>query len=276
MPQLVLDSSGVIPGCHHWPPARLPDQGSLKETSWPSGDNLDCQPRLLAIPGLGHPRPLVIRRHPWPSRGNLGCQPWLVVTPDLGHPWSFGLQETSPAIGRQPWLPPLATSSTSRPGVTEGDILASARASTSLAHQPCSSLAPALLTSLAHQPCSSLAHQPCSSLAPALLQPCSSLAHQPCSPVHLYPEHQDTSVGASGESGEEGPRPAKGGSGSTAPWCHRPAEPGSGSGDKRDPAENERQSRGGGADGPRHHHPLCHWSGRISTRELIPVISLQS
>ena len=137
----MLDSSGVIPGCRHWPPARLPDQGSLKETSWPSGDNLDCQPRLLAIPGLGHPRPLVIRRHPWPSRGNLGCQPWLVVTPDLGHPWSFGLQETSPAIGRQPWLPPLATSSTSRPGVTEGDILASARASTSLAHQPCSSLA---------------------------------------------------------------------------------------------------------------------------------------
>ena len=170
MPQLVLDSSGVIPGRHHWPPARLPDQGSLKEASWPSGDNLDCQPRLLAIPGLGHPRPLVIRRHPWPSRGNLGCQPWLVVTPDLGHPWSFGLQETSPAIGRQPWLPPLATSSTSRPGVTEGDILASARASTSLAHQPCS---PALL-----QPCSSLAHQPCS---PALLQPCSPALLQPCS-----------------------------------------------------------------------------------------------
>ena len=138
MPQLVLDSSGVIPGRHHWPPARLPDQGSLKEASWPSGDNLDCQPRLLAIPGLGHPRPLVIRRHPWPSRGNLGCQPWLVVTPDLGHPWSFGLQETSPAIGRQPWLPPLATSSTSRPGVTEGDILAPALL------QPCS---PALLTS---------------------------------------------------------------------------------------------------------------------------------
>ena len=128
--------------------------------------------------------------------------------------------------------------------------------------------APALLTSLAP----ALLTSP----APALLQPCSSLAHQPCSPVHLYPEHQDTSVGASGESGEEGPRPAKGGSGSTAPWCHRPAEPGSGSGDKRDPAENERQSRGGGADGPRHHHPLCHWSGRISTRELIPVISLQS
>ena len=155
---MVLDSSGVIPGCHHWPPARLPDQGSLKEASWPSGDNLDCQPRLLAIPGLGHPRPLVIRRHPWPSRGNLGCQPWLVVTPDLGHPWSFGLQETSPAIGRQPWLPPLATSSTSRPGVTEGDILA---------HQPCS---PALL-----QPCSPALLQPCSSLAPALL---TSLAHQ--------------------------------------------------------------------------------------------------
>jgi len=256
---LVLDSSGVIPGRHHWPPARLPDQGSLKEASWPSGDNLDCQPRLLAIPGLGHPRPLVIRRHPWPSRGNLGCQPWLVVTPDLGHPWSFGLQETSPAIGRQPWLPPLATSSTSRPGVTEGDILAPALL------QPCS---PALLTSLAP----ALLTSP----APALLQPCSSLAHQPCSPVHLYPEHQDTSVGASGESGEEGPRPAMGGSGSTAPWCHRPAEPGSGSGDKRDPAENERQSRGGGADGPRHHHPLCHRSGRISTRELIPVISLQS
>ena len=256
---MVLDSSGVIPGRHHWPPARLPDQGSLKETSWPSGDNLDCQPRLLAIPGLGHPRPLVIRRHPWPSRGNLGCQPWLVVTPDLGHPWSFGLQETSPAIGRQPWLPPLATSSTSRPGVTEGDILAPALL------QPCS---PALLTSLAP----ALLTSP----APALLQPCSSLAHQPCSPVHLYPEHQDTSVGASGESGEEGPRPAKGGSGSTAPWCHRPAEPGSGSGDKRDPAENARQSRGGGADEPRHRHPLCHWSGRISTRELIPVISLQS
>ena len=166
---MVLDSSGVIPGRHHWPPARLPDQGSLKEASWPSGDNLDCQPRLLAIPGLGHPRPLVIRRHPWPSRGNLGCQPWLVVTPDLGHPWSFGLQETSPAIGRQPWLPPLATSSTSRPGVTEGDILAPALL------QPCSpalltSLAPALLTS----PAPALL-QPCSSLAPALL---TSLAHQ--------------------------------------------------------------------------------------------------
>ena len=189
VPQLVLDSSGVIPGCHHWPPARLPDQGSPKETSWPSGDNLDCQPRLLVIPGLGHPWPLVIRRHPWPSRGNLGCQPWLVVTPDLGHPWSFGLQETSPAIGRQPWLPPLATSSTSRPGVTEGDILASARASTSLAHQPCSSLAPALLTSLAHQPCSSLAHQPCSSLAPALLQPCSP-ALLTSAPVSRAPGHQ--------------------------------------------------------------------------------------
>ena len=249
---MVLDSPGVIPGCHHWPPARLPDQGSLKETSWPSGDNLDCQPRLLAIPGLGHPRPLVIRRHPWPSRGNLGCQPWLVVTPDLGHPWSFGLQETSPALKE-----------TSLPVPEPAPALLTSLAPALL--QPCS---PALLTSLAP----ALLTSP----VPALLQPCSSLAHQPCSPVHLYPEHQDTSVGASGESGEEGPRPAKGGSGSTAPWCHRPAEPESGSGDKRDPAENERQSRGGGADGPRHHHPLYHWCGRLSTRELVPVISLQS
>ena len=128
---MVLDSSGVIPGCHHWPPARLPDQGSLKETSWPSGDNLDCQPRLLAIPGLGHPRPLVIRRHPWPSRGNLGCQPWLVVTPDLGHPWSFGLQETSPALKE-----------TSLPVPEPAPALLTSLAPALL--QPCS---PALLTS---------------------------------------------------------------------------------------------------------------------------------
>ena len=272
MPQLVLDSSGVIPGCHHWPPARLPDQGSLKEASWPSGDNLDCQPRLLAIPGLGHPRPLVIRRHPWPSRGNLGCQPWLVVTPDLGHPWPFGHQETSLAIGRQPWLPPLATSSTSRPGVTETSLPVLVPVPV-----PVPVLVPVPVPAPVYPPVPGNEALPVPVPEPAPVhQPCYQLCHQPCSPVHLYPEHQDTSVGASGESGEEGPRPAMGGSGSTAPWCHRPAEPGSGSGDKRDPAENARQSRGGGADEPRHRHPLCHWSGRISTRELIPVISLQS
>ena len=210
---------------------------------WSSGDILGHQGATLAAnPGSWSPLtlailgPLVIRRRPWPSGVNLGCRHW----PPARLPNQGSLKETSlpvPVPVPEPALP---------------------------VPEP----APALLTSLAP----ALLTSP----APALLQPCSSLARQPCSPVHLYPEHQDTSVGASGESGEEGPRPAKGGSGSTAPWCHRPAEPGSGSGDKRDPAENERQSRGGGADGPRHHHPLCHWSGRISTRELIPVISLQS
>ena len=215
---------------------------------WSSGDILGHQGATLAAnPGSWSPLtlailgPLVFRRRPRPSGDNLGCRHW----PPARLPDQGSLKETSLPVPEP--APALLTS------------LAPALL------QPCS---PALLTSLAP----ALLTSP----APALLQPCSSLAHQPCSPVHLYPEHQDTSVGASGESGEEGPRPAKGGSGSTAPWCHRPAEPESGSGDKRDPAENERQSRGGGADGPRHHHPLCHWSGRISTRELIPVISLQS
>ena len=37
------------------------------------GDNLGCQPWLLVAPGLGHPWPLVIGRHPWPSGDILGC-----------------------------------------------------------------------------------------------------------------------------------------------------------------------------------------------------------
>ena len=208
---------------------------------WSSGDILGHQGATLAAnPGSWSPLtlailgPLVIRRRPWPSGDNLGCRHW----PPARLPDQGSLKETS-----LPVLVPVPVPAPVYPPVPGNEALP--------------------------------VPVPVPEPAP-VHQPCYQLCHQPCSPVHLYPEHQDTSVGASGESGEEGPRPAKGGSGSTAPWCHRPAEPGSGSGDKRDPAENERQSRGGGADGPRHHHPLCHWSGRISTRELIPVISLQS
>ena len=50
---------------------RLPDQGSLKETTLAA--NLGCQPWLSVAPGLGHPWPLVIGRHPWPSGDILGC-----------------------------------------------------------------------------------------------------------------------------------------------------------------------------------------------------------
>ena len=98
------------------------------------------------------------------------------------------------------------------------------------------SLAAAIGHQLCHQPCSLVhlypEHQavpvdealpvpvPVSVPAP-VHQPCYQLCHQPCSPVHLHPEHRGTSIGASGESGKEGPRPARGGGGSAAPWCHR-------------------------------------------------------
>ena len=129
---------------------RLPDQGSLKETTLAA--NLGCQPWLSVAPGLGHPWPLVIGRHPWPSGDILGCCHRSPVSRAPGSASGRGSASagtSAPALLSA--LPPalLTGALISRaPGSASGRGSASASASASTnAPALLSALPPALLTS---------------------------------------------------------------------------------------------------------------------------------